>query len=287
MNSQCVSRIYYFSAHLLSFWRIHFEFTISFANLLSISRLNYDFTFRTTNSLSFSRKYNEFTTFTAISLRIHCLFREFTFFVRYYTLNSLCVSRIHYFYANSLSFLEFTMNLRWVLRFTMNFREITMNSLFFSQIRRGFSVWSANSLRRYTMNSPSFTQVHYNFLSLLQIKYEFTWCSADSLWIIHFTNSKLIYFLFRDSKMNSLSVSRIRYLFHENTMNSLSFSRLNYDFTFCSTNSLSISRKNNEFTTFSAITTWIHYFFSRILIFANPNFRESFFSRIHNGRQYS
>ena len=146
-----------------------------------------------------------------------------------------------------------------------------MNSLFC----REFIVNSVSGprihylLRRYTTNSPSFTQVHYNFLSLLQIKYEFTWCSADSLWIIHFTNSKLIYFLFRESKwihflfhefaIYFTKIQWIHCLFHDSTMILLSALQIHYLFREKTMNSLPFLLLQREFTIF----------------FANPNFRES------------
>ena len=91
-----------FAMNSLSIWRIHYEFTWSFAKLpwihylfrentmnsLSVwllhyeftmfSRLNYELTLCSRNSLSFTLIYNEFTIYFANSLWIHCLFLEFT-----------------------------------------------------------------------------------------------------------------------------------------------------------------------------------------------------------------
>ena len=93
----------------------------------------------------------------------------------------------------------------------------------------------------------------------------------------------MIYFLFREITVTSLSFSRFRYLLRDFTLNSLSFSRNNYKYTFISRNQyefiicfafhyeytiLSVSRISYEFTiTIANSVSKIH--FKYAICFAN------------------
>jgi len=121
-----------FTSNLISFSRIHFKFTIIFANLL---RIHY---------------------FFANSISIHFLFREFTsnsLFFREFNFNSLSFSRINFqftffsrihlrftiFFANSISIhrlsLKFTSNLISLARIHFKFTVI-------SRIHSEFNIFS-------------------------------------------------------------------------------------------------------------------------------------------------
>ena len=98
-NSLSISQIHHeysllreFTMNLL-FLRIHFESNFGFANSLSFWRINYEFTW------SFAI-HNECTIFIAILLWIYLMIRK-------YFINSLFILRIHYY---SLSNREFTLN---------------------------------------------------------------------------------------------------------------------------------------------------------------------------------
>ena len=85
-----------------------------------------------------------------------------------------------------------------------------------------------------------------------------------------------IRYLFRDSTINSLSVSRnspsIHYLFHQFTINSQSIPRIHYEYRSFTrinylsgeftVNSLGLSQIYQEFTFCFAMTLWIHYLIS-------------------------
>ena len=133
-------------------------------NSLSVPRIHYHFTIFFANSLSFSWNHYEVTINLANILWIYYQFSEFT-------LNSLSLPRIHYhftiFFANSLSFswnhYEVTINLANSLWIYYQFSEFTLNSLSVSRIHFQFTIYFTNSL-----------YIHYHFR-------EFTICSANSL----------------------------------------------------------------------------------------------------------
>ena len=88
-----------------------------------------------------------------------------------------------------------------------------------------------------------------------------------------------IRYLFRDSTINSLSVSRnspsIHYLFHQFTINSQSIPRIHYEYRSFTrinylsgeftVNSLGLSQIYQEFTFCFAMTLWIHYLIGPLL----------------------
>ena len=125
---RCFLRIHFNS---LSYSRIHFQFTIYFANLDSI----HDFFRETTsNSLSFYRIHFQFTIYFANSLSFHFQFTIFfeisLLFFREFTFKSLSFSRIDFqftiFFMDSLSIHDL-------------FREFIFISLSFSWIHYQFT----------------------------------------------------------------------------------------------------------------------------------------------------
>ena len=138
-------------------------------------------------------------------------------------MNPLSFSRIHYLY-----------------------REFTMNSLSISRIDFTY-IHLANHLvlRIFTINSLSISWFHYKFTIESRIRYEFTFCSANSLYIT------LIY-------------HKITFVYE----NSPSMLRLNYALTFCSRNSLPFTLIYNEFTIYFAIQLWIYFHFHEFAIYS-------------------
>ena len=145
MNKLYVSRFRYefglFYANSLSIWRIHSEFTWSFAKLPWI---HYYF-----RELAIClRNYHEGTIYFADSQRIYYLYRDFTI----YFSNSL---EIHFMFH------EFTIYFAYIWWLYYQFREFTMNLLLF----REFTIYFANPswiylvFREVTINSLSLTRI--------------------------------------------------------------------------------------------------------------------------------
>ena len=96
-------------------------------------------------------------------------------------------------------------------------------------------------LREFTMNSLSFSRIHYQFTIFL----------AHSLWLHwFFAYSTWIYYFFRESTITSLSNREL-------TMNPLIFCVLTLNF-------LSISRIHYGSFLFLAYSLWIHYLFDEL-----------------------
>ena len=144
--------------------------------------------------------FREFTIYFATQLWFHFLFHEFAIFLtkmqwihyfRYYTMNTLSVSRIHYqyreftfFLANSLWIYLVFYNSFWIFTNLLSIERIhfecSINSLSVSLISHEFTILFLNSLwiyyifRELTMNSYFYSQIHHaSILCLSRIGYEF------------------------------------------------------------------------------------------------------------------
>ena len=213
------------------------------------------------NSQCFSRIHNEFTLFFANSLWIYYWFREFTTKSRlpsfsWIHYNFLPLSRIQYESANSL-WIIYCANSELIQFSQINylFGEFTINSLSISRTYNEFTIFSAITLWvqwvfREFLIFREFTSFLGKLLWIYLVICDSLWIFEKSPWILylfcelkmnslslpllHFkinsTSFSRIHYLFRDSKINKLSVSWIRHLFCENTMNSLSFTLYHYEF---------------------------------------------------------
>ena len=125
-----------------------------------------------------------------------------------------------------------------------------------SEFTFGFAntLWIYLVFREYSMKSPSFSRINYEFTVLI----------TNSLAV--FQESLWIYYLFCESNMNSLS------LFHEFAMNKRDVARINYGLTIFFENLLWIHlsripfifRLPYEFTKCFANSLWIHCLFREL-----------------------
>ena len=205
----------FFSFHVITMnlilvTRINCEYTIFLANnykltifLANIHRMHYMWREFTKNSLSVSRIYYKFTFFSLINyevtisdanlLWIHYFFRE-------YTKNPISVSRIHY---------KFTIFFESMLQVRHGFSSPSTNSLVWSRVHFLFRKFNNKLscsriillrihcvLREFTVDILSFSRITMNSPSFSQIYYEFTNFLANIL---------LINYLLRKFTVNSLS----------------------------------------------------------------------------------
>ena len=154
------------------------------------------------------------------SLRNYYLFREFPN-------NPLSFSRIHFkstfSFANSIMIYYYFARSLWI---DYVFRGFTLNPLSFLRVHYWFFIFFENSLcndylfRKFTLKPLTLPRISYqsnffreftlNPLSLfLRIHFEFTISFGNFLSIMFFVNSLAIYFPFRQSAMNTRSLSRI------------------------------------------------------------------------------
>ena len=187
---------------------------IVFANSLWI---HYQFRKFTLNpffreSTIFSRFHIEITILFPKSPSIHCLFREIN-------LNSLSPSRFHneftVFFANPL----------WIHVFSPNHYGFTIcyaislwtHYLFYDNTINTLS--ASRFYYKFTMDTLLISQIHFKFtivfarsLSVSLIHCEIAICYVNSLYIKnHFVDSAWINYCFRESTLNSLSISRTQF----------------------------------------------------------------------------
>jgi len=172
MNSLSPSRIHW---GFINWSRIHFEFTIFFANLVCT---DYFFRELTLNSLSPSRIHwgsinlsridPEFTIPCANSLSIHYLCSEFT-------INSLSLSQIQY---GSINFFAYSLWIHYL------FRVYTMDPLSYSPIRYTICIAIDPLL--------CFSQIHSLFTFFSRDHYGSFICFVNSLFISVRSMTKLL-----------------------------------------------------------------------------------------------
>ena len=151
------------------------------------------------------------------------MFREFTLnlhVVSQFTINALSFPRINFESNFGLANLAiFFARIPWIYYL---FRDNTMNSRFIHEL----TISLVNSLsihyrsRQFTMNSPSFPRIYY----------EYTLNFANKLWNKFWYREFTVYFA---------KISWINNLFRDNTINSLSISRMHNKCIWCFANSLS------------------------------------------------
>ena len=180
---------------------IHYKYIINFANLLWIHYL--------------------FREFTMNLLLVLWFYYKFSRFFAYILFNSLPFTRIHYLFC------ETTMNLLFVSRLHYEFTVCFTNLLVVLWIYHKFN--GLNSLLIHLVFCDLLwiyllLQVHYEFTLFRGIIIIFAHLSCDHKLTICFTISLWIYYLFRESNINYLSVSWSHYLFRDFTTDLPSFS---------------------------------------------------------------
>ena len=221
MNSLSTSRFLFefilFFSNSLSVFRIHLESTISCETTM-ISPWNH---FKITrNSSSFSRMSYGFTICFAISFWIHSIFSNSLSVLRIY-LESTSLSNHYDFDIKSLwihyllhAFTRNSSSVSQILyKFTICFvifhwiRYFFLNSLLIHYLLRDFNMNSI-SISRIHLESTFSRQITMNLRSASRFFYEFTICFPNSPWIPY---------LFCDSTMNSLAITRIHEEFTKNS----------------------------------------------------------------------